>query len=196
MLYSVSRSIFALILKLLCRIEAKGKENIPKKSSFILVSNHVSCIDPAAVGVACPRRLDFMARHDLFSNPFSSWWSSGVGVIPVKRDSADLSALKEAMKRIKEGRALALFPEGTRQVKGVSEPAKPEPGIGFLVAKLNVPVIPAFIKGTDDVLPKGAKFIRPKKICVTFGKEIHIERGMPYEDIAQLVMEHIRHLAC
>lgn len=158
-----------------------------------MAGNHTSYLDPVVLGVACPRRLDFMAKEELFRNPLFSGLLSRVGAFPVKRNSADLSALKEAMRRLKQGNGLALFPEGSRRFDGLS--SEPHAGIGFLTAKLNVPVIPAFIRGTDLALPKGAKFIRrPVRICVYFGKEICIEKNSAYQDIAKSIMTNIRQL--
>lgn len=194
MLYNILRLLAILILKLFFSIETKGREFIPRKDGFILASNHVSYLDPIVLGAACPRKLNFMARHDLFFNPLFSWLLSTLGTFPVKRNSADLSALKEAMRRLKDGRALVLFPEGTRRVNSASGVA--QPGIGFLAAKVKVPVIPVFIRGTERALPKGAKLIRPNKILVYFGKQIFIERRLPYQDIAQEIIEDIRRLSC
>jgi 1-acyl-sn-glycerol-3-phosphate acyltransferase len=194
MVYYLSRALSVILFKLLFRIKVRGKEYIPKKGAFILASNHVSYLDPLALGVACPRKLNYMARHDLFSSAFASWWFTCVGAFPVKRNSADIAAFRTAIRRLKDGAGLLLFPEGTRQERSVSL-GNPEPGIGFLASKLNVPVIPAFVKGTDEVLPKGAKFIVPKKIFVSFGKQISIERGLPYQNVAKLIMENIRQLA-
>ncbi len=195
MVHSVSRAICAIIFKLLFRIKVYGREHIPKNGAFILASNHVSYLDPPALGVACPRKLNYMTRHDLFSFPLASWWLYSVGCIPVKRNSADISAFKAALRCLKNGCGLLLFPEGTRQESNVSL-GNPEPGIGFLASKSNVAVIPAFVRGTDAALPKGAKFIVPKKVYVYFGKQISIERGLPYQNIANLIMENIRQLAC
>jgi 1-acyl-sn-glycerol-3-phosphate acyltransferase len=122
-----------------------GKKHIPKVGGFILASNHVSYLDPIALGVSSPRKLNYMARHDLFFNHWFSWLLSSVGSFPVKRDSADTSAIKEAMRRLTNGEPLVLFPEGSRRFNGKS--SEPQPGIGFLASKLNIPVIPAFIKG-------------------------------------------------
>lgn len=193
MLYSILRLLAILIFKVLFRIKVWGKKNIPKKAGFILVSNHLSYLDPVALGVACPRKLNFMAKHDLFSNPLSSWFISRLGAFRVKRGAADISALKEAIKRLKNGNALAIFPEGSRSVTLASNP--PQAGVGFLVAKLDVPVIPAFIRGTDVCLPRGAKFIKPRTISVYFGKQISLERRRPYQDIASDIMKSIRRLA-
>lgn len=192
MLYIILRSLAILIFKILFRFKVKGAEYIPKKGGFILASNHFSYLDPVALGVACPRRLSFMARHDLFCKPLFSWLISNLGAFPVKRGSADLSALKEAMQRIKKGNSLVLFPEGTRRFDRTS--FEPHPGIGFLAIKLNVPVIPVVISGTDKALPKGSKFIRPRKVSVQFGKQIYIDKKQSYQDIAHLIMKNIRHI--
>ena len=194
MIHTISRFLCFLFYKIMFGIEAYGRKNIPKKGGFILASNHVSLLDPPALGVACPRKLNYMARHDLFLNRFFSCWLHSVGAFPVKRDSADKSALKEAMKRVTNGGGLLLFPEGARQ--DVNNAMAGKPGVGFLAAKLNVPVIPAFVKGTDKALPKGVKAPRPHKVSVYFGKEISIERRLPYQDISDEIMRNIRHLAC
>jgi 1-acyl-sn-glycerol-3-phosphate acyltransferase len=195
MLYKVFRFLLFIVFKLFFRLQVKGKEYIPKKGGFILASNHISYLDPMVLGVACPRLLNFMAKQDLFRNPLFSWLISTVGSFPVKRESVDISALKEAMQRLRNGKALLLFPEG-RRGEADAVTSQPQGGVGFLAAKLNVAVVPAFIKGTEKALPKGAKFIRPSKISVYFGKQIQIERGMPYQDIAKLIMAKIRHLSC
>ncbi|MBU4346524.1 MAG: 1-acyl-sn-glycerol-3-phosphate acyltransferase [Candidatus Omnitrophica bacterium] len=192
MLYSILRLIAILIFKVLFRIRVFGKKYIPKNGGFILASNHLSYLDPIVLGIVCSRRLNYMARHDLFYNPFFSWLLTRINVFPVRRSSPDLSALKEAIKRLKNGQPLVLFPTGTRELKGLS--LEPQAGIGFLAAKVDVPVIPVLIKGTQEALPKGAKFIRPGKISVYFGEQIPIERRMPYQAIALRIMEGIRRL--
>lgn len=182
-----------MIFKLFFQLEVEGRENVPKKGGFILAGNHISYLDPIAVGVATPRGLSYLARDDLFLNPLFAWLLYSVRAFPVKRDSADISALKESLQRVRNGGGLVIFPEGSRKADRIFEP---EPGIGFLASKLNTPVVPVFVKGTEIALPKGAKFLKPAKISVHFGKQILIERGMPYQDIARLVMEKIRRLVC
>lgn len=193
MFYFLNRLFCILVFKLLFRIQAYGREHIPRKGGFILASNHVSFLDPIAVGIACPRQLNFMARHDLFSHRFFGWLIYSVGSFPVKRNTADRSALKEAIRRLEDGKGLLLFPEGRRAQESNTADG-PQAGIGFLAAKAGVPVIPAFVKGTDKALPKGAKFIRPKKVSVYFGKQIEIKNGLSYLEIAQLAMAGIRQL--
>ena len=194
-LYSIFRSTCALVIMTLFRLKATGKENIPEKGGFLIASNHTSYLDPIAVGVVCPRRLHYMARHDLFKNALFAWILKYSCAFPVKRKSADLGALKEAMRRLKNGEGLLVFPEGGRQTDVHLSQA--EAGVGFLAAKSGVPVIPAFISGTDRAWPRNAKFIKvATKISVHFGKQIYIEGRMPYQDIARKIMENIRHLSC
>lgn len=195
MLYTILRALAALISKCFFRLEVCGKKHIPKKGSFILASNHASYLDPILLGVACSRKLNYMAKDELFSNRLSFWFFSKLGIFPVKRNSADIGALREAMRRLSKGGALVLFPQGRRMGTNNFD-ASPQAGVGFLAAKLKVPVIPAFIKGTEGALPKGALFIRPRKIFIYFGDEIPIERRMPYADIAKYIMGEIRHLSC
>ncbi|MFH0855068.1 MAG: lysophospholipid acyltransferase family protein [Candidatus Omnitrophota bacterium] len=192
--YRLSRFILLLLCKLLFRIQFKGREFIPKKGGFIIASNHFSYLDPIAVGVACTRSISFMAKDALFDYPFLSGWLKAVGAISVKRGSADLSAIRKALNNAKSGKGLALFPEGTRRTKETAS-INPEPGAGFLADKLNVPVIPAFVSGTEIALPKGAKRLRLVKLKVVFGKEIHIERGKPYHEISAMIMASINNLA-
>jgi 1-acyl-sn-glycerol-3-phosphate acyltransferase len=194
-LYSIFRGICALVITTMCRIRATGKENIPEKGGFLIASNHTSYLDPVVVGVACPRPLNYMARHDLFANSLFSFILKHSRAFPVKRKSADLGALKEAMRRLKNGEGLLVFPEGARQTD--VEGSQGEAGVGFLAAKAGVPVIPAFVSGTDRALPRNAKFIKiATDIRVCFGKQINIEGRMPYQDITKRIMDNIRHLSC
>ena len=176
------------------RLKIKGQENVPRDRGFILVSNHVSNLDPIALGLACPGNLNFMAKEELFSQPFFGWILRLVNCFPLRRKGADLAAIREAMRRVNLGGGLLIFPEGTRSVDG--ELGKGQEGVGFLVDKLNVPVIPAFVTGTLKAMPKGAFFPRPLKISVQFGKQIPLERRVAYSDVSAAVMQAIKQLSC
>jgi len=191
-LYKFCRFICWVYCGFFIRLKVNGKENIPKKGGFILASNHISYLDPLVLGFACPRDLNFMAKEELFHNPFFARAIRSVGAFPVKRKSADMSAIKEAVRRVRSGKGLVLFPEGGRG-DGM-ELQKPEAGIGFIAAKSQVPVIPAFIKGTEHALPKGSKFIRHARVSVIFGKQVSVERKMPYQQTARRIMDSIGHL--
>jgi len=193
MAYRFSRLILLVLLKLFFGFKVQGREFIPKRGGFILAANHVSYLDPIAVGAACPRNVHFMAKDSLFNHAFLNGWLKAVGVIPVKRNSADTSAIKTALRLVYSGQSLGLFPEGTRRTE-VDMYLNPEPGVGFLAAKGKVPVIPVFVSGTFKAMPRQAHSLRLARISVRFGKEIHIERGKPYQEISDLIMASIKQL--
>jgi len=192
--YRFSRFILLLLCKIFFRIKVTGTNFIPKSGGFILACNHFSYLDPVALGVACKRSLRFMAKEDLFLNNYLRGWLNAVGVIPVKRNQADLSALKKGLRAVHNGEGLGLFPEGTRRSPQTAY-VNPEPGVGFLADKGNVPVIPAFIKGTEIALPRGARQLRLCRIKVRFGEQILIERGKPYQEIAEMIMASVKKLS-
>jgi len=159
-----------------------------------LASNHKSNLDPIILGVASPRHLNFMAKRELFGRGFIPWLISRLGAFPVRRNTADLTAIKEAMRRLKNNKGLVLFPEGSRSENDTAQSVYP--GIAFLALRAGVPVVPAFIRGSEEALPKGAEHLRPRRISVYFGAQITMERRMPYDQFTRKVMESIRHLSC
>ncbi len=190
MLYWVYTYTVIVLFKVFFRLTVHGRENIPAAGGFIFASNHLSYLDPPVLAAVSPRKVAFMARHDLFRNRFFAAVIRSGNAFPVKRDSADLSAIKEAIKRVHKGEGLVLFPEGTRQKAGSQ--ADPKKGIGFLAQKLDCPVIPVFIRGTDKVLPKGSKFFHLAKIEVFVGAQVPVVKGQSYDETAQGIMDAIR----
>jgi 1-acyl-sn-glycerol-3-phosphate acyltransferase len=122
-----------------------------------------------------------------------------VGCIPVSRGTGDIKALKMTIKALKEGKAVSMFPEGTRTEDGELQEAKG--GIGFIIEKSGCVVVPAYIDGSYKAHPKGTKFIKPCKLTVTFGKPITQEDFQAlgsgraaYDAHAALIMERIAEL--
>jgi 1-acyl-sn-glycerol-3-phosphate acyltransferase len=169
-LYRVSRFLFWCLYRTVLRLESHGAENVPASGGCILASNHASFLDPTVIGVCAPRFLRFLARSTLFRFRWSAWWLNGVGAVPLDRDRGDVAALRTSVRVAKKGSALMLFPEGTRSLDGELQAAKP--GVGFLVAKAGVPVVPVYVAGSFDAYPKGARWIRPRKVHVYYGPPI------------------------
>jgi 1-acyl-sn-glycerol-3-phosphate acyltransferase len=169
--YQFSTRVFKLFLLIWNRLRIQGVENIPDSGGVLVASNHASFLDPPVVGVGYRARpIHFMARDTLWNSKFGSWWMEKVGCIPVSRGTGDVRALKLTIKALKEGKAVSMFPEGTRTVDGELQEAKG--GIGFIIEKSGCVVVPAYIDGTFKAYPKGAKLIKPTKVTITYGTPI------------------------
>ena len=132
-----------------------------------------------------------MARDTLFKNKAFSFLLRQVGAFPVKRESSDTKAIKEALKRLKNQLPVVLFPEGTR----LSSQKKIQPGVGLIAVKSGVPVIPAFIDGPDKVLPPGARFFQRHPVIVVMGKPRIYSREDSYQHIAEEIVQDIYSMA-
>ena len=162
-------------------LEVTGQEHVPKTGAFIVAANHVSYLDPPVLGVASPRPLRFMARDTLFRYPGFGQLLRALLVMPLRRGESDVHAIREAVKRLKAGECIGLFPEGTRQLTGRLGQAKA--GIGLLANLAGVPVVPAHIQGTFAALPPSATWFHPSKIRVAFGPPISYTKA-PLEPVA------------
>lgn len=200
-LYWLSRFGVWLGLKLKYRMKISGCGQIPREGGAVLAANHCSYLDPPVMCACSPGRIvHFMARDTLFSNPVARWYFPRVGVMPLDRTRGDLGALKKAIAALKAGGVIGLFPEGTRSPDGRMRDAKG--GIGFLIAKSDVPVVPIYISGTFAAFPKGADTFRPARIVARVGPPIspeEIRAAMPekgdYAAVGALVMRRIAELA-
>lgn len=196
MLYCITKCILFFIFNFFFRIKIQGKENIPRSGAFILASNHSSFLDPPILSVGSfRRRLNFLAKEELFFNNIFGWYIRKLGAIPLSREKTDISAIKECIKRIKRGQPIVIFPEGTRNRQG--EIKEGLPGIALLAAKTNIPVIPAYIKGADCALDANLKSLRFCRIYLKFGKPLMFYRQGPqtYSDILQRIMSAIEELS-
>ncbi|MBE3100791.1 MAG: 1-acyl-sn-glycerol-3-phosphate acyltransferase [Firmicutes bacterium] len=118
MLYNIIRAIIIPFVYLLFWPKVYGKKNIPAKGCVIIYSNHTSMLDPVILGCLLPRRIHFMAKQELFKLPIIAYILNKIGVFPVKRGSADISAIKKSLLILKQGKVLGIFPEGTRNKSG------------------------------------------------------------------------------
>ena len=195
--YRVSRFLFWAFMRVWNRYSGVGMEYVPREGGCILAGNHASFLDPPILGCLVPyRMIRYLGRDTLFKNKFADWWARNVGVVQLDRTRGDLGALKTAIKLLKDGGALCLFPEGTRTSDGQLQ--KPKGGVGFMIAKAGVPVVPAYVQGTFQAYPRGAKWIRPCKVTVYYGEPIMPAELAPYctdrdgyDKVAELVMTRI-----
>lgn len=199
-LYLFCHRMIVILSWIWFRYRRYGYEDVPKTGGFILASNHASFLDPPLVGIGIrPRIIRFFTRDTLLNTPLKKWFLTKLLCVPVDRTKGDLAALRRGIKLLQEGIVLGVFPEGTRTKDGELQSAKG--GIGFMISKAGVPVVPAYIQGSYEAFPRKAKFIRPKKIRVFYGKPITVaevrmlgEGKEAYEKIGDLVMERIAQL--
>ncbi|HTS16609.1 MAG TPA: lysophospholipid acyltransferase family protein [Verrucomicrobiae bacterium] len=166
--YRFCRFLFRVYFYLYHRGRVYNADRLPDKGAFILAGNHVSFLDPPFFGLACKREAFYMARDTLFRNPVSNWILRSWHCVPINRDKGDIGAMRTVLRMLGEGKAVLMFPEGTRSKDGSLQEARA--GIGMIVAKANVPVVPMRIFGTERALPKGASFPRPARVEIKFGE--------------------------
>ncbi|MBI5204926.1 MAG: 1-acyl-sn-glycerol-3-phosphate acyltransferase [Nitrospirae bacterium] len=194
--YRFTTTLFFILLKIFFRLKIIDVEKVPEKGGVIVVSNHVSHLDPLVIGVAIRKRQStFMAKSGLFKIPLIGAFVRTFS-FPVDRDNPQPSTIKEAVKRLKNGEIIVMFPEGGRSRDGSLLDAKR--GTGMIAAMSKAAIVPAFIEGTDKALPAGARRIRLSRIKVYFGEPIEIketETGKDFQErIGSDIMEAIKSL--
>lgn len=172
MWYFIGWSVFSIFFRVYMGFKVTGRNNVPKKGAFIFASNHSSYLDPIILGTSICRRLNYMARSELFEERFLGWALPRINTFPVSRGKGDLAAIRQALGILDRGLPLVMFPEGTRSEDNMLKKAKP--GVGFIAAKSRVPVVPAYIEGSFEALPSTADKIRRYPIRVRIGKPIDL----------------------
>jgi 1-acyl-sn-glycerol-3-phosphate acyltransferase len=194
-LYAVLKPLTALVLRLICGFRSVGADHVPREGAVLLAANHVSVLDPPVVGAGAKRPLHFMAKAELFRIPFLGWLIRNLNAYPVEREGADVAALRHAKLLLREGKALLVFPEGTRGTEGVLAPGRA--GAGMLAAHSEAPVVPVYIQGTGRVLPRGATRLHRVPILVAYGPPLRFTRGrgkQRYQEISDEIMAAIARL--
>jgi long-chain acyl-CoA synthetase len=171
-LQGMFRTTMTVFMNTYISVDATGVENVPASGPYILASSHNSHLDSVAIRTvlgARSKKLHVMGARDyFFDTNLKSWFFSNfLNVLPFDREENIAESLASCRMVLDRGRGILLFPEGTRSVSGELQPFKS--GIGVLGVELDVPVIPVYVRGTYEALPKGKALPRPKKIEVHFG---------------------------
>jgi 1-acyl-sn-glycerol-3-phosphate acyltransferase len=166
--YRFCRFLFRVYFWTYHRGRVVNRHLLPDEGGFILAGNHVSFLDPPFFGLACRREAFYMARDTLFRHPITNWVLTRWNCVPINRDRGDLGALRMMLRMLGEGKAVLMFPEGTRSLDGKLQEARA--GIGMIVVKSGAKILPMRIIGTDRALPKGASLPRPAKVTIKFGE--------------------------
>jgi len=178
--------------KLPWRLTVRGFEHFPWRGPMILACNHQSYWDPPTAGAVSPRPLHFMARRSLFRNPVFGTLITLFNAFPVERDKADPKAVLAALGILRKGRALLIFPEGTRSRNGQLGQAKE--GVGMLALRSGASIIPCYLHNTNKLTPKGARFLHFPKVTVYLGPAVDLSdlaRGELVREVYQQAADRI-----
>ena len=172
LIYQLVSKLFVFpIYKFVFKGHLIGRENIPQKGSFIVVSNHGSLLDPPLLGHALDRNISFMAKAELFKIPFLGFIIKACGAYPVKRGIVDKNTIKTACEKLSNNKSIGIFIDGTRQKNGrVNKPKQGAALLAFKNQKLLLPV----------ALVNSHKLIR-FKFCIPFFSKIVVKVGKPIQ---------------
>ncbi|HYE01950.1 MAG TPA: lysophospholipid acyltransferase family protein [Phycisphaerales bacterium] len=169
-IYTCSSLLVRNLALLFYRLRVTGLENVPKTGPLLVVANHQSHLDPPLIGVSFRHRnLYFMARGGLFRNRFFAWLIRNLNSIPVGEGAGEAAAIRTAIGVLRSGRALLIFPEGTRSPDGGLQPFKR--GTWLLISRAQCPVLPVAIEGAFDAWP------RWQRLPSLFGHRVSIAMG-------------------
>ncbi len=185
-MYAFTSTVFWVLGKLLYRLRTEGRHLVPMRGPVVVVANHLSQFDPPFIGGATRRQLSYMARDTLFQGPFG-WLIRLYDAVPVNRDGSGIAGIRAMLRRLKQGGALVLFPEGTRSADGQLQPLLP--GFIALVRRSGAVLVPISFDGPFEVWPKGTKWPR------LFGRvAMHYGDPITPEAIAELSDEELLEL--
>ncbi len=187
LIYQLVSKLFVLpIYKFVFRGHLIGKENIPKKESFIMVANHGSLLDPPLLGHALGRNISFMAKSELFKIPLLGFVIKACGAYPVKRGIADKNTIKTACKKLSENNSIGIFIDGTRQKNGRVN--KPKQGAALLAFKNQKLLLPVAIINSHRLIR--FKFCIPffSKVVIRVGKAVNPPKSSSKDDLYSVTM--------
>jgi 1-acyl-sn-glycerol-3-phosphate acyltransferase len=187
--YAFSRGLCKILIRAIYGFRSIHAENVPTTGPVIVACNHVSYLDPVVLGIGFLRPVTYLAKKELFAIPVLGPVIVGLGVYPLDREAGGVAAVRAALRALKDGRCVGIFPEGTRNLTGEVEG---KGGAALLGALSGAPVVPAAISGTRRARP-----FHP--IRVVYGEPIHVERkrkadGDDLEKWTEEIMRRIRAL--
>lgn len=182
----IIKFIFKIIAEFLYRPKIIGKENLPKNTAALLCPNHVHALDSAVILSTAKRKVNVLAKEELFKNPIGNWFAKIFGIYPVNPEKKSMATLKISLKLLKNNELLMIFPEGTRN--GMAKGVTPKSGAIKIAITAGVPIIPIGIRGT---------FKPFKKVIINIGKPIFysdlkdIKDKEKLEEITEKLMKNI-----
>jgi 1-acyl-sn-glycerol-3-phosphate acyltransferase len=191
--YRRIRTVLIILFRCLSRLHVTGTEHVPEEGAFVLATNHISRLDTPLLGATCPRQVHALVAAKYKDYPFFRWFVNAVDGIWVRRADFDREALLDAVAILRQGKVLGVAPEGTRSPTANLQPGRP--GAAFLAARVDVPIIPVGITGTQQMLPELRRFRYPE-LNVAYGEPFHLPKtgrlsSGDLADATDLIMQRI-----
>jgi len=187
LIYELVSKLFVFpIYKFVFKGHLIGRENIPQKDSFIMVSNHGSLLDPPLLGHALGRNISFMAKAELFRIPFLGFIIKACGAYPVKRGIADKNTIKIACKKLSDDNCIGIFIDGTRQKNGRVN--KPKQGAALLAFKNQKLLLPVAIVNSHRLIRFRCFIPLFSKIVIKVGKPVQPPQSSSRHDLNSVTM--------
>jgi 1-acyl-sn-glycerol-3-phosphate acyltransferase len=183
LLYDVGRIFARIGTTLLFDLKVFGVHNVPRRGGVLLLANHQSYLDPVLIGVRLQRPLSFLAKSELFEHGTFAWLIRNFNAFPVRQGAGDVGAMRETIRRLQEGHALVVFPEGSRTPDGQIHPL--QSGFALIARKVNVPIVPVTIDGSFETWGKGRR-LRPHRIRVSYGPPVDVKQLRPAEIVRRV----------
>lgn len=188
--YSVILAIVGFLLRFVYRIKFHGTSNEPDEGKLIICSNHRNNLDPILVSMAINRHIHWMGKKELFKYKPIAWIFRKVKVFPINRGEADITAIKTALRILKDDEVLGLFPEGTRVKKMDLEAVKS--GAGLLAVKSKATILPVYIDSTYKIFSRVDIYIgQPLDMTDYYSRKLSSKE---YEDVSRYILSHIYNL--
>ena len=175
--YAAIRVAARLVGVALFHVRCRDRRRVPASGGVLVCCNHQSALDPLVVGLACDRRLNYLARRSLFRFTLFRWLIEYLDAIPLDRHGLGVEGLKETLRRLKRGEMVLIFPEGTRTCDG--EMRSLRPGFGLLARRSGATLLPMALDGTFEAWPRHARYPGLATLQIQFGEPL------PPETIAQ-----------
>ena len=165
--YAIVRALIRAVAILFGRVRIIGAEKIPTTGAFVLAPVHRSNVDFALTALLTPRPMRYMGKDSIWKVRALGRFVSMLGAYPVHRGAADRESLRVTTGIIEGGSPVVVFPEGTRRTGPVVEELFDGPA--YLASRTGVPIVPVGIGGSERMMPKGAKFLRPSRLVLIVG---------------------------
>jgi len=179
--------MFRFYYRIAFGVVVHNKEKLPKEGAYLICSNHLDARDPFVIGSALDPEISILAKKELFKNKIVAWFIGLNGAIPVDREANDISAIKAALKILKGGNVMMLFPEGTRNKTNV--PLEAKPGVAMIAVKAKVPIVPiSFISDYKHFKKMHVVINNPIYLDEHFGQRMTTE---DYQEISQEILDSI-----